>query len=309
MSAAIKPPSFSLSFLGPRFWGIWFGAGLLYLLLWLPFPVIHLLGAGAGKLIAKVVPKRVRVARRNLALMYPNMSEERREALLQRNIYRTGMALFETGMGWWWPAWRIKKHFEVEGYEHVEAAIASGKGVFGMALHNMNLEFACRGLGYTHPAIAFYRKHDNPLMDYLQYHGRARSNKYMIHKRNAKALLAALDNKELCLYLPDQDYGRTQSIFVPFGGVKETATTTATMMFIRRTDAVPIMITSQFTAKGYKVKFFPPMENLREMKDVPALTLLNQHVEAAVAEQPESYLWMHKRFKTRPDKADPSLYD
>ncbi|MBU3021732.1 LpxL/LpxP family Kdo(2)-lipid IV(A) lauroyl/palmitoleoyl acyltransferase [Aestuariibacter sp. A3R04] len=309
MSAAIKPPSFSLSFLGPRFWGIWFGAGVLYFLLWLPFPVIRLLGSGAGKLIAKIVPKRVRVARRNLALMYPDMSEVNREVLLQRNIRCTGMALFETGMGWWWPAWRIKKHVEIEGYEHVEAAVAAGKGVFGMALHNMNLEFACRGLGYTHPAIAFYRKHDNPLMDYLQYHGRARSNKYMIHKRNAKALLAALDNNELCLYLPDQDYGRSQSIFVPFGGVKDTATTTATLMFIRRTNAVPIMITSQFTDKGYKIKFYPPMESLRDMDDIPALTLLNKHIEAAVGEQPESYLWMHKRFKTRPDKSAPSLYD
>jgi len=218
------------------------------------------------------------------------------------------MALFETAMGWWWPSWRVKRAIEIEGTEHVEAALAGGKGVFGMALHNMNLEFACRGIGFYHPSIAFYRKHNNPLVDYLQYHGRNRSNKYMIDKRNAKALLAALDDKELCLYLPDQDYGPKQSIFVPFGGVKDTATTTATLMFIRRSHSEPMIITSQYTKRGYKIKIYPPLSELGEMEDTEALTLLNKHVDAAVKEQPESYLWMHKRFKTRPADNPESLY-
>jgi KDO2-lipid IV(A) lauroyltransferase len=211
-------------------------------------------------------------------------------------------------MGWWWPNWRIQRAFEIEGTEHIEAAFAKGKGVFGMALHNMNLEFACRGIGFYHPSIAFYRKHNNPLVDYLQYHGRNRSNKYMIDKRNAKALLQALEEKELCLYLPDQDYGPKQSIFVPFGGVKDTATTTATLMFIRRSDCEPMLISSQYTKRGYKIKVFPALDGLGEMEDTEALTLLNQHIDTAIKEQPESYLWMHKRFKTRPADNPSSLY-
>lgn len=308
LSKGIQAPTFSWSFLHPRYWGIWFGAGVLYLITWLPLPVIRALGGAMGKLIATLAPKRAFTAKRNLELCYPDMKESDREALFQANIRRTGMALFETAMGWWWPAWRMKRHFHVEGVEYLDKALAEGKGVFGMALHNMNVEFACRGLGYVYPSIAFYRKHNNPLMDYLQYHGRKGANKYLIHKRNSKALLAALDEGELCLYLPDQDYGRSQSIFVPFGGVKDTATTTATMMFIRRTQAVPMMLTSQYTKNGYKVKFYPPMPELREMDDASALTLLNQKILAIVAEQPESYLWMHKRFKTRPDPDSPSLY-
>lgn len=309
MSSAITPPAFKPAFLGPRYWGVWLGVCLLYAITWLPLPVIRALGAGVGKVLVWAAPKRARVARRNVALCFPEMSETQQKAIVDENIRRTGMALFETAMGWWWPAWRVKRHVIVEGYEHVEQAMQRGRGVFGMALHNVNLEFACRGLGYTHPSIAFYRKHNNPLIDYLQYHGRNRSNKYMIHKRNAKALLSALDEKELCLYLPDQDYGRTQSIFVPFGGVSDAATTTATMMFLRRSDAVPLLITSQYTRHGYKVKFYPPMqEDLAAMEDEAALTLLNQRIIAIIKEQPESYLWMHKRFKTRPDAQMPSLY-
>ena len=308
MAVAIKPPKFSLAFLGPRYWLVWLGVILLYIVTWLPFPVIRGLGRGTGWLLGKLAKSRVKVARRNIRLCYPQMSAEAQEELVKHNLRRAGMAVYETAMGWWWPDWRVRKHGVVEGFEHVEAILATNKGVFGMALHNMNLEFACRILGLKYPSIAFYRKHNNPLMDYLQYHGRARSNKYMIHKRNARALIAALDQGELCLYLPDQDYGRNQSIFVPFAGVKETATTTATMMFIRRTNSEPLIVTSQYTDKGYKVKFYPPMPQLKELEDVPALTLLNQNIADIINEQPESYLWMHKRFKTRPDPDAPSLY-
>lgn len=307
--SAIKPPKFELAFLGPKFWPVWLGVLILYTLTWLPLPVIRKLGAGAGRLIGLIVPKRVKVAKRNIALTYPELCEAEVERLTRENTRRAGMALFETAMGWWWPGWRIKRHFTLEGYEHVEAALAQGKGIFGLALHNMNLEFACRGVGYTHPSIAFYRKHNNPLIDYLQYHGRARSNKYMIHKRSAKSLIAALDANELCLYLPDQDYGRAQSVFVPFGGVEKTATSTATLMFAKRANCVPMIFTSQYTKNGYKVKIYPPMPELAELDSEPALTLLNKHVASIVAEQPESYLWMHKRFKTRPSESDPSLYE
>ncbi|WP_218352537.1 LpxL/LpxP family Kdo(2)-lipid IV(A) lauroyl/palmitoleoyl acyltransferase [Alteromonas lipotrueiana] len=307
--SAITAPSFKLAFLAPRYWLIWVGVLVLYAITWLPLPVIRSIGSVTGRLIGLIVPKRVKVAKRNIALTYPQLSEERVKTLADENLRRAGMALFETAMGWWWPGWRIKRCFEIEGYEHVQTAVAQGKGVFGLALHNMNLEFACRGLGYTHPAIAFYRKHNNPLIDYLQYHGRARSNKYMIHKRNAKALIQALDNQELCLYLPDQDYGKSQSIFVPFGGVKETATSTATLMFARRANCTPMIFTSHYTAKGYKVKIYPPMPELADMESYEALTHLNAQVADIVAEQPESYLWMHKRFKTRPNESDPSLYD
>lgn len=308
MTPGITPPKFEWSFLLPKYWLIWLGAAILYLLTWLPLPVIRKLGDGVGWLLTKLAKKRVRVAQRNLALCYPDWSEEKRQAVLKKHISRTGMALFETAMGWWWPTWRIRRIGEVEGLEHVQAIAKQGKGIFAMALHNMNLELACRVVGYTYPAIAFYRKHNNPLLDYFQYHGRARSNKYMIHKRNAKALIAALDEGELCFYLPDQDYGRAQSIFVPFGGVQDTATTTGTLMFARRANCVPLMLTSQNSAKGCKIKFYPPREEFAELDDETALTQLNADILSIVNEQPESYLWMHKRFKTRPQESDPSLY-
>jgi KDO2-lipid IV(A) lauroyltransferase len=292
----------------PKFWLTWVGIILLYSISWLPLLVLNQLAKVVAFLLKKLVKKRVNVARQNLSLTWPNLSDKELELLLNKHLHRAGMAVFETALGWWAPAWRIKRMGNIEGFEHAERILNEGKGVFGLALHNMNLEIACRILGYTYPSIAFYRKHNNPLIDYMQYHGRNRSNKYMIDKRNAKALIAALDESELCLYLPDQDYGRAQSIFVPFGAVQETATTTATLMFARRANCTPILVTSQFTKSGYKVKFYPPMQDFADKEDEIALTELNAQIEAIVLEQPESYLWMHKRFKTRPSENDPSLY-
>ena len=100
MAVPIKAPEFKLSFLTPKYWAVWLGVGILYLITWLPLPAIRSIGSGAGLLIAKIVPKRVKVAKRNIALWNPSLSEREVEALLKENIRRTGMALFETAMGW-----------------------------------------------------------------------------------------------------------------------------------------------------------------------------------------------------------------
>ena len=303
-------PKFSWRFLLPNYWLIWLGVIILYSLSWLPFAVIKRLGIGFGYLIKFIAPKRVQVAKRNIALCFPNWPAEKVNAVFKANVARTGMGLFETAMGWWWPSWRVQKHCTVEGFDEVQKILDSGRGVFGLALHNVNLEMGCRGVGYTHQAVGFYRKHNNPLMDYLQYHGRTKSNRYFVDKRNAKALIGALNDGELCLYLPDQDYGAKQSLFVPFGGVSKTATTTATLMFATRANAVPFLLTSQYTATGYVVKFISALQYLadNEISKEEALTLLNADIVKAIETQPESYLWMHKRFKTRPSDAPESLY-
>jgi KDO2-lipid IV(A) lauroyltransferase len=304
----VMAPPFTVAFFHPRYWGVWFGASLLYVITWLPLPVIKLLARVVAKVIAVLVPKRIQIARKNLELCYPQWSADKREEVLKDNVFRTAMGLFETGMGWWWPEWRVRRIAEVEGLDNALKVLESGKGVFGLTLHNVNLEIGCRIIGYAYPCIAFYRKHNNPLINYMQYHGRNRSNKYMIDKRNAKALIQAMNENEFCLYFPDQDYGKSTSIFVPFGGVARTATTTATLMFANRANCASLMVVSQYSKKGYKVKIGTPIDYLADKDQEVALTKLNEDVLSVVNEQPDSYLWMHKRFKTRPEDQPESLY-
>ncbi|WP_255374873.1 MULTISPECIES: LpxL/LpxP family Kdo(2)-lipid IV(A) lauroyl/palmitoleoyl acyltransferase [unclassified Oleiphilus] len=304
----IDAPKFELRFLGPRFWLVWLGFIFLFLLTCLPYRVVRFVGAGLGKIMALLGKKRIAIARRNLELCFPHLSEKQREQLLSDNIAASGMAVLETVMGWWWPDWRVKRLVTFEGFEHIAAIRKRGKGIFGIAIHCLSLEFACRALGFKQPCVAFYRKHNNDLMEYLQYHGRARSNKYMINKRDVKGMFQALDDGELTLYLPDQDYGLNRSIFVPFFDVAETATTTGPIMFMRNSDCEAVFIQSISSPNGYTIKITPGIDGFPSGDDRQDMTKLNSKVEDMIMLAPEQYLWMHKRFKTRPNPEDDSLY-
>lgn len=304
----LHAPPFELRFLGPKFWPTWIGATLLYGISWLPYPLLKFVGRFFALLLKAFAKKRIKIAKRNLELCFPDWTEEQRLKVLEQNIQGAGMAVIETAMGWWWPDWRVRNISYVEGYELVEKALHSGKGILVYAIHNMSLELACRIAGLTNPAVAFYRKHNNPLMDYLQYYGRARSNKYMIHKRDVKGMIKALSEGEISYYLPDQDYGRNKTQFVPFFSVPDTSTTTGSLLFANAAECETLFIAPIVTDKGYMIKFYPGLEDFPSGDDIRDITRINQQVEKMILEAPEQYLWMHKRFKTRPDPESPSLY-
>jgi Kdo2-lipid IVA lauroyltransferase/acyltransferase len=306
----INAPQFSWRFLLPKYWLLWLGAGLLWVISWLPYSALMWLGAGVGKILFKLLKSRSKVALRNIELCFPEMTAIEHQQLVQQNFVETGRALFDTVIGWWWPNWRIRKLAHFEGYEHIQAAIAQGKGVLLLAPHVLHLEAACRVFGLTHPSVGFYRPNNNPLLDYLQYHGRNRANKYMIGKRDVKGLIAALNQAEVCFYLPDQDYGRNRAEFVPFFAVKETATTTGTLLFANAANCVviPVIPSRLANNKGYEVRILPALQPFPSGDDKADVTLVNQWVEKVVQQNPQQYMWLHRRFKTRPNLDDVSLY-
>ena len=306
----VNAPQFSWRFLLPQYWLLWLGVALMWLIIWLPYRVLMLMGSGVGALLYKFMSSRRKVAARNIALCFPEMPATEQHALLKANFAESGKALFETIIGWWWPNWRVRKLAHFSGYEHVEAALAQGKGVLLLAAHFLHLEAACRVFGLTHPSVGFYRPHNNSLMDYLQYHGRNRANKYMVGKRDVKGLIQALNQQEVCFYLPDQDYGRNRAEFVPFFAVAETATTTGTLLFANAANCVVIPVYTYRLPgyQGYQVEVLPAFTNFPSGDDKADVTTVNQWVEQAVLKNPEQYMWLHRRFKTRPQSDDPSLY-
>lgn len=305
----IDAPRFEFTFFLPKYWLTWLGILILYSVSWLPYRIQQYLGKLLGRLLKIVAKKRYLIAKRNIELCFPELSLDKRQTMLNANLDNAGMALLEAGMGWWWPTWRVSRKAEFEGFEHIEAILAKGKGVLAYAIHNMNLEFGCRVAGLKSPSVVFYRKHNNKLMEYVQYYGRRRSNKYMVHKRDVKGLIQALDDGELCLYLPDQDYGRSKCEFAPFFAVPEVATTTGSLLFAKQANCETVFLVSVRTSTGYKIIALPGLENFPSGDDTYDVTRINQMVEKMVNIAPEQYLWMHKRFKTRPNTDEPSLYD
>ena len=306
----VLQPNFKISYLLPKYWPTWIGVFILYTISWLPYRFQLFLGKMIGRLLYKVGSSRKKVAARNLALCFPDMPDDEREVMLKRNFENTGIALLETGMGWWWPDWRVKRKTKVVGLEHIEAAQQHGKGVLLLAMHYLSAEINCRGIGTGHPMVVFYRPHNNQLMEYFQFRGRGRSNKYMLGKRDVKGLIRALHDGEACVYLPDQDYGRNRSVFVPFFAVPEAASTTGTLIFARQKNCQTHMLipTRNDDGSGYTLEITPQLENFPTGDDTADVLRVNQELEKAIMFKPEQYMWLHRRFKTRPNEDDPSLY-
>jgi KDO2-lipid IV(A) lauroyltransferase len=309
-SNKVLQPDFKLSFLLPKYWLTWLGVFILYTISWLPFKLQLFMGRMLGRLLMKIGSKRKHVALTNLRLCFPEKSEDELQILLKKNFENTGIALFETGMGWWWPDWRVKRKSKVKGLEHLEKARREGNGVLLLAMHYLSVEMNARGVGYGHPMVVFYRPHNNQLMEFFQFRGRGRSNKYMLGKRDVKGLMKALRDGEACIYLPDQDYGRNRSVFVPFFGVKEAATTTGTLIFARQKNVETMMIipVRNDDGSGYTLEIMPPLENFPTKDNIADVTRINQELEKAISRKPEQYMWLHRRFKTRPNPDDASLY-
>ena len=306
----VLQPDFKMSYFLPKYWLTWVGVIILYTISWLPYKLQLFLGKLLGRLLYKIGSSRKKVAMKNLELCFPEMSQEELTRTLKKNFENTGIALFETGMGWWWPDWRVKRKIKIVGLEHLEKAKQEDKGVLLLTMHYLSVEINCRGIGMGHPMVVFYRPHNNQLMEFFQFRGRGRSNKYMLGKRDVKGLITALRQKEVCVYLPDQDYGRNRSLFVPFFAVPDAATTTGTLIFARQKNIQNHILipTRNDDGSGYTLEIKPMMENFPTDDDEADLIRINQELEKAIMYKPEQYMWLHRRFKTRPNKDDPSLY-
>lgn len=307
----ILQPDFKLSFLLPHHWLTWLGVIVLYTISWLPYKLQLFLGRVVGKVLYRLGSKRKNFAMKNLALCFPEMPPQERVRMIKKNFENTGIALFETGMGWWWPNWRIKRKIAFKGLEHIEKSQAEGKGILLLSMHYLSIEFCCTAIGNKHPMVVFYRPHNNPLMEFFQFRGRGRANKYMLGKRDVKGLMKALRDGESCVYFPDQDYGRNRSLFVPFFAVEKAATTTGTLIFARQKNTESIIVTPKRNedGSGYTVEFSSPLVNFPSGDDEADVIRVNQEMEKSILRQPDQYMWLHRRFKTRPDKNAPSLYN
>jgi len=155
-------PRFRAEFFHPRFWLLWLGLGLLWLIVQLPYRALLAIGRVLGAGMYRVAGDRRRIAARNLELCFPEKSAKERKHLLKENFASTGIAFFEMAMSWWWSKPRLARLAHVEGLEHLKQAQLEGKGVILMALHFTTLEIGAALLGQKHTIDGMYREHGNP---------------------------------------------------------------------------------------------------------------------------------------------------
>lgn len=295
-------PRFSRHMLHPRYWLTWFGLGLLFLLVQLPFPLLEKLGIWLGRTSMRFLKRRMRITQRNLELCFPDLSEAERDALIVHNFESLGMGLMETGMAWFWSDERVKRWFTVNGLHNLKSAQEKKRGALIIGVHFMSLELGGRAMGLCQPMMAMYRPHNNKLMEWVQTKGRTRSNKAMIDRRDLRGMVKALKQGEAVWFAPDQDYGPKGSVFAPLFAVSQAATTSGTYMLARM--AKPAMITVVLIRKeqdqGYELVIQPELQDYPLDNEHEAAAYMNKVIEREILRAPSQYLWLHRRFKTRP---------
>lgn len=302
-------PQFNRSLLHPKYWLTWLGIGLLWLLVLLPYPLIYRLGCFMGRMAMHVMKDRVRIAQRNLQLCFPHKSDAERQELVVKNFESVGMGLMETGMAWFWPDWRVARWFDVSGVEAVKQLLAEKRGILLIGVHFLTLELGARIFGMQTPGIGVYRPNDNPLIDWLQTWGRVRSNKAMLDRKDFKGMVKALKSGEIVWYAPDHDYGPRSSVFVPFFAVEQAATTSGTWMLARMSKAciVPFVPRRKPNGTGYELLVLEPELDIPLGSAEDTASWMNKVVEKCILLAPDQYMWLHRRFKTRPEGV-PSRY-
>lgn len=299
-----------MKLLAPRYWPTLLLILVMYLLSWLPYAVQRRLGQGVGRLAIGLMKKRRFTIRRNLELCFPAMTEQEREQILKANIDNTGLALFETGMAWFWPDARVKRHVRIEGLEHIEQLEREGKGALFIAVHSLNLELAARAFGIHKSGTGIYRPNNNPCFDFVQYRGRARSNRTLIDRKDVKGMLKALSSGQRVWYAPDHDYGRRRSTFAPLFAVDKACTTTGTSLLVDNSgcEVMTFRMVRESDSGNYLITISPLQREFPRNEPEKAAIVINEAVEQAILAAPCQYMWLHRRFKTRPE-GEPSLYD
>jgi KDO2-lipid IV(A) lauroyltransferase len=284
------------------------GLFLLWLLHFLPLAVLARIGQGVGMLFYWLGRERRRVARANLRLCFPGLTEKEREKLLRRHFRAFGRSFMEYGILWWSSRTRIQRLVKIEGIENWQAL--AGKPVIWLAPHFVGLDMGGVRLTSEFPLVSIYSRQKNRHFDRLLRFGRSRFGMTTLYSRQdgIRPVVKSLRSGLPFYYLPDQDFGARDAVFVPFFGVAA-ATITGLSRLCRATGAavVPCVTRQLPGGAGYVLKFYPAWENFPGADIESDTRRMNAFIEDCVSEMPEQYFWLHRRFKTRPP-GEASLY-
>jgi KDO2-lipid IV(A) lauroyltransferase len=284
--------------------------GVLWLLHWLPLWVLAALGRGLGRLLHAVAGSRRRIAQRNVELCLPQMPEVERHALVRTHFEWLGRSILERSILWFASHDRLRRLIQVEG--DVTLAERSAKPVMWLVPHFMGLDVAgaATQLFQKQQVASIYQEQTDAVMDAAIRRGRLRFNQGEVFPRrdSAKPLIRAIRKGWAFFNLPDMDFGERDAAFVPFFGVPA-ATLLAPSRMARALDMVvqPVVAEMLPGGQGYKVRFLAPWRDFPSDDPVADTLAMNRWIEEEIRRNPAQYLWVHKRFKTRP-AGQASLY-
>jgi len=294
-------------YLHPKYWGAWLLISFLFIASFLPFKVQWQVSRGFAFLAFHLVKSRRHVAQVNVDICFSDKSTEEKEKLVKAIFHENIQGYLDSGTSWFRNINKFKHCIEVRGQDILERENANGKGILLAGAHFSILDLAGALTSLVCDLNVTYRPLNNKLMNAVMMRGRYRFVKNAYHKKDIKRFISCMRRGEILWYAPDQDYGRNHSTFSPFFG--RTAATISGLTFLAkagRAKVIPYSYHRKGDSQQYILEFYQPLPQTNcEEEDAANY---NTWLESVIRQYPAQYLWLHKRFKTQPNREDASPY-
>lgn len=300
----MKNSSLKQLILNPKHWPTWFFIGLLRLIIILPLRWLEVIGSTLGMLLYYLKSSRVRVATINLKIAYPDKSDNEIKTLCKESFKQFGIGTLEIALSWW-QLKRIIKSSRINGLEHLTTALKKGKGVILLTSHFTCLEVGGHILSTKIPLEAVFKPAKNKAFNYIMFKKRQEHLSLVISNDNPRQMIAALKRNHALWYAPDQNLRGKDIVFAPYFNKMATAITAASRLAkLSGASLIPYYIKRHKHEETggiiYEIYIQPEVDNFPTGNinhDAAKISSINEDL---VRNNPEQYLWVHKRYKTRP---------
>ncbi|WBM41662.1 lipid A biosynthesis acyltransferase [Comamonas aquatica] len=284
------------------------GVGLMHGLAKLPLPVLRGIGWVLGRLLFILAAPRRKVALRNLALCFPEATPAQRKAWARESFVVFCQTFLDRSWLWFGSEALVRRRVKLVGATH-ELEGDTPTIVFAPHFYSMDAGGLALPLNTEREFTSIFATNPDPVLDAWFMAGRQRfGNVRMLNRADGvKPIISTLRKGGLLYLLPDMDYGRNDSVFVPFFQVPETATIPSLSRFARLGKAKVVALYNRMTPEGYVAELSPAWEQFPTDDHVADTARMNRELETAIRTMVPQYYWVHKRFKTRPE-GQPSLY-
>ncbi|AXE62578.1 LpxL/LpxP family Kdo(2)-lipid IV(A) lauroyl/palmitoleoyl acyltransferase [Candidatus Thioglobus sp. NP1] len=289
-----------IEFIHPKFYPTWILILLMRIGVFIPFQFQVILGKVIGKLIYPFMKKLRKTAYSNISNCFPEKKQPQVTLLVKQHFDAIGISLFETANAYYGSDRKIKKLLSISNKHFFSDALKDEGGIILLCSHFMPLMLGSRALLLENTIANVYRPQNNKLFDKVMVKGYTRNGAVMIKSKDTRSILKAIKNSLPIWYAPDQDLGINNSVFAPLFGI-ETATASATARLAKNNNTRVIPYSFIRTKHGYEMSFDKPIKNYPSNDPIKDATTTNKILENQIIKAPEQYLWIHRRFKTRPD--------
>ena len=288
------------NFIHPKYFLTWILILLMRVGVFVPFRLQVFFGKIIGKLIYPLMTELRKTAYSNVSNCFPGKKQPQVTLLVKQHFEAIGISLFETANAFFASDKKIKKMLIIVNEQHFTEALKKEGGIILLCSHFMPLMLGSRALLIKHIIANIYRPQNNKLFDKVMVKGYLKNGAVMIKSTDTRSIMKAINNSLPIWYAPDQDLGRNNSVFAPLFGI-QTATASATSRLAKNNNTRVIPYSFIRTKHGYEMSFHKPLKNYPSGDAIKDASETNQILEKQILKNPEQYLWIHRRFKTRPE--------